>query len=208
MVDKYNSMTQLLRHNKENEEWDIEINDNASPIVITAIHGGAIERGTSELAQLTSRKGNFSFYTFKGIKKNNNNELHVTSRNFDEPQLQQLVARKKRVLSIHGCNGTREIIYIGGRDNDTKARLAQAFNNIGIDTAPAPSYMSGIHKDNFVNQGTTLQGVQLEITIALRKKLFINHKFNLYNRENEDNWSTRMHEIAQACVEVLDQEER
>lgn len=203
MVDKYNSMTQLFQYNKENEDWYIDLTDNSSPIVITAIHGGAIERGTTELARLIARQGNFSFYTFKGIKKNNNNELHVTSRNFDEPKLQQLVTQKSHVLSIHGCNGTEECIYIGGRDEDTKNKLTQAFKDISIDAAPAPSHLSGIHKENFVNQGTKLQGVQLEITVALRKKLFNNNKFNLTSREDESNWSPVMDKLAQACIEVL-----
>ncbi|MBF7029181.1 poly-gamma-glutamate hydrolase family protein [Staphylococcus kloosii] len=205
MVDKYQSMTQLFQYNQENEDFCIELIDNSSPNLITAVHGGAIERGTSELAQLIARKGDFSFYTFKGCKRNKNNELHVTSRHFDEPQLLQMVPRKKHVLSIHGCNGTKEVIYIGGRDKELKAKLAQAFTNIGIIVAPAPHHMSGIHKDNFVNQSTTSQGVQLEITVALRKKLFKNNKFNLYDREDETNWSPRMHELANTCAEILGQ---
>ncbi|MDT3959660.1 poly-gamma-glutamate hydrolase family protein [Staphylococcus kloosii] len=205
MVDKYQSMTELFQHNQEYEDFNIELIDNSSSNLITAVHGGAIERGTSELAQLIARKGDFSFYTFKGCKRNKNNELHVTSRHFDEPQLLQMVSRKKQVLSIHGCNGTKEIIYIGGRDEELKTKLTQAFTDIDIRVAPAPPHMSGIHKDNFVNQSMTSQGVQLEITVALRKMLFKNNKFNLYDRENENNWSPRMHELANTCAHILGQ---
>lgn len=205
MVDKYKSMTQLFQYNQENEDFSIELIDNSSPNLITAVHGGAIERGTTELAQLIARKGGFSFYTFKGCKRNKNNELHVTSRHFDDPQLLQLVPGKKQVLSIHGCNGTNEAIYLGGLDEALKAKLSQAFNDIGVTAAPAPRHISGMDKDNFVNQGETSQGVQLEITAALRKKLFKNNKFNLVNRENEDNWSPLMHLLADTCVNILEQ---
>jgi phage replication-related protein YjqB (UPF0714/DUF867 family) len=205
MVDKYQSMTELFQYNQEYEDFYIERIDNSSSNLITAVHGGAIERGTSELAQLIARKGDFSFYTFKGCKRNKNNELHVTSRHFDEPQLLQMVSRKKQVLSIHGCNGAKEVIYIGGRDEKLKTKLTQAFSDIGITVAPAPSHMSGIHKDNFVNQSMTSQGVQLEITVALRKMLFRNNKFNLNDRENENNWSPRMHELANTCAHILGQ---
>jgi phage replication-related protein YjqB (UPF0714/DUF867 family) len=70
MVDKYQSMTQLFQFNQEYEDYCIECVDNASTNLITAVHGGAIERGTSELAQLIARKGEiFILYFLKGVKE-------------------------------------------------------------------------------------------------------------------------------------------
>lgn len=90
MVDHFATMKELLTYTHEGEDWEIQMCERDSPVLITAVHGGAIERGTTEIAQYLSEIGDFSFYSFKGVRKNKNNELHVTSTHFDEPNLKKL----------------------------------------------------------------------------------------------------------------------
>ena len=50
MVDQFASITELMEHTIEGKDWEIITTNRDSEILVTAVHGGAIERGTSELA--------------------------------------------------------------------------------------------------------------------------------------------------------------
>ena len=69
MVDYFKTMTELLTYTNEDKDWEIQTCERDSPVLITAVHGGAIERGTTEVAQHLSETGNYSFYSFKGVRK-------------------------------------------------------------------------------------------------------------------------------------------
>ncbi|WP_259339454.1 poly-gamma-glutamate hydrolase family protein [Staphylococcus xylosus] len=56
MTDKYNSMSELEAETTENSDWEIVTRDLDSQVIITAIHGGGIEPGTTEIADLTAQK--------------------------------------------------------------------------------------------------------------------------------------------------------
>ncbi|MEJ7264875.1 poly-gamma-glutamate hydrolase family protein, partial [Staphylococcus epidermidis] len=44
MVDRYTSFTDLAQQTTEGEDWSIHTEERGTPHLITAIHGGAIER--------------------------------------------------------------------------------------------------------------------------------------------------------------------
>ena len=56
MADQFKSMTELMQLTEENTDWIINSIDRNSNVIITAIHGGAIEPATTELAELTAEK--------------------------------------------------------------------------------------------------------------------------------------------------------
>ncbi|MBM2658914.1 poly-gamma-glutamate hydrolase family protein [Staphylococcus pseudoxylosus] len=203
MVDKFKSMTELITETTEHREWEIQTASKKSTTLITAIHGGAIERGTTEIAQLISEQGDHSFYSFKGIRNNKNNELHVTSRHFDEPQLAQMVSSHHNIISLHGCMGDVPEVYIGGRDFELASEIKSQLEKVNIIVKPAPSHISGMHMDNFVNAGQKNAGVQLELTVALRKQYFNNNKYNLNDRENRQNWSQFMYVFSTAVNKAI-----
>ncbi|UQW80567.1 poly-gamma-glutamate hydrolase family protein [Staphylococcus edaphicus] len=207
MVDKFKSMTELITETTEHRDWEIQTMNCNSSTLITAIHGGAIERGTTEIARLISEQGEHSFYTFKGIRNNKNNELHVTSRHFDEPKLTQMVSSHQSIVSIHGCMGDVSEVYIGGRDFELASEITKELEKINIIVKPAPSHISGMHMDNFVNGCLKKAGVQLELTVALRKKYFKNNKYNLKDRENRENWSQFMNSFSSAINRALNRRE-
>lgn len=208
MVDKFKSMTELIAKTAEHKEWEILTLSKKSSTLITAIHGGAIERGTTEIAQLISEQGNHSFYTFKGIRNNKNNELHVTSRHFDEPKLMQMVSSHHNIVSIHGCMGDAPEVYIGGRDLELASEIKLQLEKVNIIVKPAPSHIAGMHMDNFVNAGPKNAGVQLELTVALRKQYFNNSKYNLNDRENRQNWSQLMYLFSTAINKAINNVEK
>lgn len=204
MVDRYTSFTDLAQQTTEGEDWSIHTEERGAPHLITAIHGGAIERGTSEVAELIARRGGYDFYTFKATRRNKNNELHVTSRHFNEPQLETLVQGKRHVISIHGCRGVKSKVYLGGLDLALREHLTHALEKRSLLVEAAPPPISGMHTDNFVNCGERKKGVQIELTEPLRKSFFNNKKFNLHNREDESNWSPVMIAFAEAVIEAID----
>lgn len=143
-----------------------------SNTVIIAPHGGAIEPGTSEIAEAIAGK-EFSFYAFEGIKDGYNSELHITSTAFDETIAVSLVSACSRAIAIHGENSREEITYLGGLDVSTLREIevsltrrrfsAEIHSNIGL---------QGRHPSNICNRTIRGCGVQLELSRGLRRSFF------------------------------------
>ena len=105
----------MTKHRKDNN------------ILLTAIHGGGIEPGTTELARRVSNVGKYNFYSFEGLRKHNNDQLHVTSTNYDEPKLINMLEKSNETISIHGSSGDDPIVYIGGKDTKWQKRLRRHY---------------------------------------------------------------------------------
>ena len=95
-TDRYADFTELKRNDK-NKDWRIKTKHRKNKdILVTAIHGGGIEPGTTEIARRISNVGKYNFYTFEGLRKSNNDQLHVTSTHFNEPILDKLLKTLKK----------------------------------------------------------------------------------------------------------------
>lgn len=68
-MDTFRTMTELENATTKNKDWDIITRDVKSAVLIAAIHGGGIEPGTTEVCDLIAEKGHYSFYTFKGLRR-------------------------------------------------------------------------------------------------------------------------------------------
>ena len=91
-LDRYNNFQELKTNTKEHKDWRIVTKERKHhDILVTAIHGGGIEPGTTELARRISNVGHYDFYSFEGLRKKNNDQLHITSTNYDEPKLHQML---------------------------------------------------------------------------------------------------------------------
>ncbi|MGY0756612.1 poly-gamma-glutamate hydrolase family protein [Staphylococcus haemolyticus] len=202
-MDKYHSMKELQNETIENEDWEIITEDRDSNVTILAIHGGGIEPATSEIARVIANEGQFNYFAFNGIRAKGNNELHVTSINYDNDIAMNLVKSSERAVTIHGCLGEENVAYIGGKDNQLKERIANELNQIGVEVKEAPSHMSGVQDDNIVNCTKNEVGVQIELTSSLRKSLFKNNKFNRKSRMDESNWDDKMYDFGQAINSAI-----
>lgn len=69
LMDTFRTMTELENATTKNKDWDIITRDVKSAVLIAAIHGGGIEPGTTEVCDLIAEKGHYSFYTFKGLRR-------------------------------------------------------------------------------------------------------------------------------------------
>jgi phage replication-related protein YjqB (UPF0714/DUF867 family) len=181
MIDHYHSFAELSQGEQEGVDYRRVISPRGSAIAILAPHGGGIEAGTSEIARALAGE-TLSLYCFEGLKRRGNQRLHLTSTHFDEPLCLALVNETQCVVAIHGCEGKRPIIHIGGLHAELISRLLVALRSAGFAAQADNSHHAGNHPENICNRGLAGQGAQLEISEGLRRSLFAGLK--LYEREN------------------------
>ncbi len=170
---EYRNFSELAAHEQEGRDYKRVVWARASEVVIIAPHGGNIEPGTSEIARALAGE-EFSLYCFEGLKITNNRPLHITSARFDEPLCVKLVTGANLVVAVHGCRGRDKIAYVGGLNQPLKGQVIQALQRVGfLAEEDDTSRHAGRHKRNICNRGRSRRGLQLEITTALRRAMFI-----------------------------------
>jgi phage replication-related protein YjqB (UPF0714/DUF867 family) len=164
---EYKNFAELAQKERK-KDYRPTIVDRQSQTAVIAIHGGGIERGTSELAEAIATD-TYSLYRFEGLKKKEGNGvLHIKSTNFDEPVCAALVARSEKVLSVHGLKGKKHMVYVGGLDEALRTRILQSLTTAGFDAKEDTTGHSAKCGANICNRGLSAAGVQLEITKGLR----------------------------------------
>ncbi len=144
----------------------------AASTVIFAPHGGGIEPGTSEVATQIAGE-DLSCATFEGRKPTGNSCLHITSTNFDEPRCLALVMASDNVLTIHGERSEKPAVFLGGRDAALGARVRAALEDSKyiVEVYKDPK-LQGMALTNICNRGRKRAGVQLELSLGLRRLFF------------------------------------
>ncbi|MFD1414540.1 poly-gamma-glutamate hydrolase family protein [Oceanobacillus jeddahense] len=184
--DTYENFKELSEHEHQDEDYRIRSGKGNPDVMLIAIHGGGIEPGTTELAEQSALAGEYSFYSFQGIKLTNNTELHITSTNFDESEALALVSDSLYTVSFHGYEDEVEKhTYVGGLDKRLSQSIEKELKNAGFLVSDAPKEFDGKDKDNIVNKNKQEKGVQLEISTAQRKAFFEDNDFLSENRENQ-----------------------
>ena len=163
-MDKYQSFIELK---SDETDYCIELCNRESEVTILAPHGGRIEPHTTEIAKLIAGQ-DFNYFCFNGTKEGCNRDLHITSHRYDEEQALALAQKSKIVIAVHGCTRKDKLLFLGGLDNRLKQRIAAGLEKEDIPHVHSLKRFSGIHPDNICNRGITGQGVQLEISRALR----------------------------------------
>jgi phage replication-related protein YjqB (UPF0714/DUF867 family) len=151
-------------------DHQIETNAAGSAIAVIAIHGGKIERGTTELAYALSSRNHYNYYSYLGVKSKGNAALHIASDQFAEPTALKIISPAATTLSIHGCSGISEFTYIGGRDTELGNRIKEALLKYGFTVLTTPKYLAGLSPHNIANRNKSGSGVQLEISRGLRAR--------------------------------------
>lgn len=171
-MDPYHHFGQLQQHEQEGLDYTILHRVGSSGILLMAPHGGGIEPGTGAIADAVADRQH-SFYCFKGIKKQGNRILHISSNRFDEPLAMTMLRAANWVLSIHGCRDVEPIVWVGGRDLRQGDRIIHDLQQAAIPAqrCDRPG-LRGLHPDNICNRGRSSAGVQLEISFGLRQMMF------------------------------------
>ena len=77
------------------------------------------------------------------------------------------------MITIHGLkNSIDEFLMIGGLDTTFGAELRVELQHQGFIVKESEQRYSGIRATNICNRGWSGKGVQLEISFALRKRIF------------------------------------
>lgn len=173
-MDTYATFAELEQNEKRNKDYAILYREADSETAIMAIHGGGIEPGTIDIADVLAGSDH-TFYGFKGIKPAGNKILHITSNRFDEPIGLQISKNATTVISIHGCRDSNEMVFIGGRNKALGQKIMAALRSAGFNAviSDVPG-LRGISPENICNRCKSGKGVQLEISRGLREKMFAN----------------------------------
>lgn len=163
-MDSYRNFRELM---EVETDFLIEWQDRDSAVTILAPHGGNIEPHTSEIARLIAGD-NYNYFCFNGQKPENNHRLHITSHLYDEEHALTLVQKSTMVIAIHGCRERQPLVYVAGLDISLISKISRALQLRDIPASPPRPHFTGTNKGNICNRGLTGQGVQLEISRALR----------------------------------------
>lgn len=175
MVDKFANFAEL-KAVEPKSSYRIEARAKGTAVALIAPHAGKIEPGTSEICKSVARD-DLSYYLFEGKKANNNSYLHITSSRFDEPQGVSIAQSAMMVLTFHGQRGNDLFVNVGGLALPICETLIQAFNDEGFPASRHSNKMlQGNDVNNICNRGSIGQGVQLEISRALRVLLTENEE--------------------------------
>jgi phage replication-related protein YjqB (UPF0714/DUF867 family) len=181
MPDKYSSFKKLFLKERNGTDFTITSREGQTNTSILVPHGGGIEPGTSELGQAIASHDH-SLYDFSGIKAKNNKDLHITSTIDSEPLALKMVQSSERTISLHGCKGKEEVVYIGGKDSALGNTIARQLAHVGIEAKIATQdHIAGTSDSNICNKNLRMMGVQLELTEGLRSRMF--HGLNRLGRE-------------------------
>lgn len=172
-MDKYANFA-ALKASENKQCYAIHRRDGKSGIAVIAPHGGGIEPGTLEIASSIAGTDH-AYYAFDGKKNHGSKELHITSRNYDEPEGVQVVRQSQVVVAIHGCEDEDEVVYLGGRNKELKAAIKQALEEAGFEVGEHEDpNLQGIDSKNICNRCASGSGVQFELPAGLRSRMFQN----------------------------------
>ena len=172
MPDFYSNFQELQLHEQAGQDYRINVSRHWHQVLIIAPHGGKIESYTSQITKWIAAE-DFAWYSFEGLNGQDNRKLHITSHNFDEPTVLQALQEAHTVLTIHGLkNSIDEFLMIGGLDTTFGSKLRIELQHQGFIVRDSEQAYGGVHATNICNRGCTGKGVQLEISFALRKRIF------------------------------------
>jgi phage replication-related protein YjqB (UPF0714/DUF867 family) len=169
MRDRYGSFAELLQHHREGVDFDRIVRTRpGARVVVLAPHGGRLENHTDTIAEAVAAD-DFSLYCFRSRLGRHTPNLHITSHRFDDPDCLSLVGAHRWAVTIHGCSVAGERAFLGGRDERLIGDLARAIADAGIRVDTTGHPYPGTHPCNIVNRSSSGMGVQVELSMPLRR---------------------------------------
>lgn len=143
-------------------------------LVYIAIHGGAMEPPTSQLAAYCAGTTG-AYYSFEALSDLTAATLALPATTFDEPFCQVNVANSTRAVSFRGVEDQREneeVAYLSGLDDVLVALVSQELAAAGFVVDTPPLRFEGSDPQNIVNRTRLRAGVQIDLTRSLRKSFY------------------------------------
>jgi phage replication-related protein YjqB (UPF0714/DUF867 family) len=187
VADLYRNWAELAAAEAEGVDYRIRsAGPSGAAWVSIAIHGGAIEAGSGEMARAVAGTW-MRYYELDGVKDAGNAALHITSTRYDEPGALAAVTTARHCLSFHGYRGSGAVpmTAIGGRDAGLVARVSGNLRAAGFAVSTAASDIAGTSPANICNKTLSGGGVQLEMSRALRRSFFPGGDLSAEMRETD-----------------------
>jgi phage replication-related protein YjqB (UPF0714/DUF867 family) len=199
MTDQCKDFLELQNNYRDNVDYRIRTIIHSGSIMVLAVHAGGIEPGTSELVQAIARN-DFSLYLFEGLGKNNQ-ALHITSTDFDEPRYLEMIKKHHTSLSLHGFNETDAdpLIYMGGNDLPLIQHLLIALIKNGYQAQVNTGKYAATDPKNVCNRTISGKGVQMEISAKLRRQFFEDYS----SRKGRKNTTTQFEQFVRIIRNAL-----
>ena len=164
MTSPYKNFEELAQQEVEGKDYQIKFRLRDERVLIMAPHGGKIELTTTMIAEAIAG-GNYSCYSFEGLKEEGNGVLHIESHLFDEPQALQAVKEADVVITVHGqLNHQEGFVMVGGLHVDLRSEIRRRLEAVGFQTRTPPEGLQGIDPENICNRGRLKGGIQLEVS--------------------------------------------
>ena len=164
MTSPYKNFEELAQQEVEGKDYQIKFRLRDERALIMAPHGGKIEPTTTMIAEAIAG-GNYSCYSFEGLKEEGNGVLHIESHLFDEPQALQAVKKADVVITVHGqLNHQVGFVMVGGLHVDLRSEIRRRLEAAGFQTRTPPEGLQGIDPENICNRGRLKGGIQLEVS--------------------------------------------
>jgi len=165
--EKYLNFAALAEHHKEGIDFTRDIIARNSLISIIAPHGGTLEAGTSEIAEILAGE-NLSLYCFNSNLEHGDKTLRISSIRFDDPECLGLLGRI--AVTIHGSVDTRVGVFVGGRNDFLQKEIIKLIKSHDI-LSSQDKLFPGTNTRNICNRCTSGEGVQLEFSLGFREKI-------------------------------------
>ena len=200
MTTPYRDFTTLVIETLKGRDYELELQDRSAPVAVVAIHGGAIEPLTSELARSIAGD-DYSLYDFRGIRPRGNEILRVPVSRFDEMRLRGLLGRCHTALSIDGVPGTERVVHVGGRNARLRGVLAEHLSAAQFKLGPPANPGAAHSPDRFYNR-TKLGGLHVELPVALRREM-VRGDLVAATWEDPQQWGEPFHRFVKAVRDAL-----
>jgi phage replication-related protein YjqB (UPF0714/DUF867 family) len=170
--DTYSCFTALAKEKTRDRDYRTVLRETGGRWIILAPHGGGIEPGTSEIAAAIAGSEH-ALYLFEGLRSSGNQDLHITSTLFDEPQAMHAIPLYPHALAIHGSAATDRTIAVGGGDAPLARTICAALQTCGLPAVMETGTSTGGRSQrNICNMTASGAGVQLEFSHTLRAAMF------------------------------------
>jgi phage replication-related protein YjqB (UPF0714/DUF867 family) len=193
--DDYQSFAELRASHAESRDFDRTlIHRVGSNFAILALHGGRLENHTDTIAERIAG-ADFSLYCFRSRLGPGAANLHITSHKFDDPDCIALVGRHPSAVAVHGCAEPGELVFLGGRDQTLCDALADSLQQAGICAQLGGHKYPGLHPNNICNRTACGAGVQIELTMQLRRSgavpVFVDAVRNVLLAQRHENFGLK-----------------
>lgn len=202
--DVYASYADLAAHEQEGVSYRrVQRVPRRARVAHIAIHGGAIEAPTTQLADHAAGARN-AFYSFEGVKRAGNSSLHITATRFDEPRALAVVKGVDYTVSWHGASGTKPTTYVGGRDERLIGKVKAELRAAGFTVAATvPEALRGDSPRNIANKNRRGMGVQLELSRGQREQFVVGGKLTSASIGNPANRTRAFYRYVAAVTRAL-----